>query len=86
MKDLTKALKCEGLDEESWKRSRLERAAKLAALPECNVSEMSMKRQMININSNRDKLEEALREINECISNLHCDLFSRIFYTKLSKL
>ena len=66
MKDLTKALKCEGLDEESWKRSRLERAAKLAALPESNASEMSMKRQMIDINSNRDKLEEALREINEC--------------------
>ena len=44
--DLNKALKCEGLDEESWKRNRLERAAKLIFLPDSTAWEMSTKRQM----------------------------------------
>ena len=37
MMDLNKASKCEGLDEESWKRNRLGRAAKLIFLPDSTV-------------------------------------------------
>ena len=46
MMDLNKASKCEGLDEESWKRNRLGRAAKLIFLPDSTVWEMSTKKQM----------------------------------------